>query len=352
MKTVTLRLAKKAKLDPTWLRALDRFLSNGRARTSLMLVAVAFAASLVAELWINGRPLLVRARGTTWAPVLEGVPGTAFDQPDNTLVDWRALDDEGKLSGPDVWVWRPLVFWGANESDRKLESPPPTPPSRRHWLGTDDRGRDLLARLVYGFRNSMFFALASWALTVVLSFLVGATQGFFGGRYDFAVQRLSEIWSALPVLYVILFLLSLFPANLFLLTGVWVAFGWVGLSAYLRAETLRVRKLDYVLATRALGIGLPSVLFRHVLPNVLVPVVTFSPFLVASAIGGLAALDYLGLGLPPPAASWGELLRQGKENLSSWWLSLFPFFCLFTTLCLLNFVGEGLRGAFDTRAKA
>jgi microcin C transport system permease protein len=351
MKAIVLSLAHRLKLDPTWVRALNRFFANRRAHGSLVLLTVAFVAALGAELWVNEAPLLVRHHGQTWWPWIERVPGRVFDQPDNALVDWRALQDEGKLDGPDTWTLRPLVFWGANESDRRLDSPPPTPPSRRHWLGTDDRGRDLLARLVYGFRNSMLFALATWGLTVLLSFLVGATQGFFGGRYDFAVQRFSEIWSALPVLYVILFLLSLFPASLRLLTGVWVAFGWVGLSAYLRAETLRVRKLDYVVATRALGLGLPSVLFRHVLPNVLVPVVTFTPFLVASAIGGLAALDYLGLGLPPPAASWGELLRQGKENLRSWWLALFPFTCLFGTLCLLNFVGEGLRGAFDTRGR-
>jgi microcin C transport system permease protein len=198
----------------------------------------------------------------------------------------------------------------------------------------------------------MLFALVTWIFTVVFAYLTGAIQGFRGGKIDFYGQRLTEIWDSLPFLYVIIFLLSLFPANLTLLILVWVAFSWIGLSSYIRVEVLRVRKLDYVTAAIALGAGAPRILFRHILPNTLTPIITFSPFLISASIGSLAALDYLGLGLPPPSASWGELLHQGKENLHSWWLVLFPFLSLFGSLLLLNFIGEAVRSAFDAKSSA
>jgi microcin C transport system permease protein len=195
----------------------------------------------------------------------------------------------------------------------------------------------------------MLFALISWMVVTIVAFLVGAIQGYAGGTVDFYVQRFTEIWSALPVLYVIIFLLSIFSSSLWLLTLVWVAFSWIGLCSYIRAEVLRVRQLDFITAARALGTPSARIILKHQLPNSLTPIITFTPFMISASIGSLAALDYLGLGLPPPTSSWGELLRQGKENLTSWWLAIFPFLSLFATLLLLNFVGEGVRSAFDAR---
>jgi len=195
----------------------------------------------------------------------------------------------------------------------------------------------------------MVFAIVAWFFIIVIAYTIGALQGFLGGRVDFLGQRLTEIWHSMPVLYVIIFLISIFPSGLVLLTCTWVAFSWISLASYVRAEVLRVRKQDFIVAGLALGASTPRLLFRHILPNSLTPIITFSPFIISASIGSLAALDYLGLGLPPPTASWGELLRQGKENLSSWWLAFFPFLSLFSTLLLLNFISEGVRAAFDSR---
>jgi microcin C transport system permease protein len=191
----------------------------------------------------------------------------------------------------------------------------------------------------------MAFALSSWILICLVAFAVGGIQGYIGGRLDFLGQRVTEIWHALPVLYVLVFLASLFTPNLLVLTGVWVAFCWIPVSGYVRAEVLRIRKLDYITAARASGASHWRILFRHCLPNALTPLITFSPFLITTAVVSLASLDYLGLGIPPPTPSWGELLREGKENLSAWWLVFFPFLSLFATLLSLAFIAEGVRSS-------
>lgn len=339
------------KLDPTLVKQWRRFRKSRRSFWSLVVIGTLFAMSLVAELFCNNRPYVMRYQQHWYFPMVRVYPASIFSN-DSTqaLTDYRVMRESEAFKKPGNWMIFPPVPYHPNESLSDLGQPPPTPPDRHHWLGTDDRGRDLLVRLVYGFRNSMLFALISWAAIVAVAYTLGAAQGLIGGRFDFIAQRGTEIWSALPVLYVILFLLSVLPANLWLLGLVWVAFGWLSLSGYVRAEVLRVRKLDFVAAARALGVRTPGLLFRHVLPNALTPILTLSPFIISMGIATLAALDYLGLGLPPPAASWGELLRQGKENLRSWWLALFPFLSLFWSLLLLNFVGEGARTAFDAKS--
>jgi microcin C transport system permease protein len=336
-------------LDPVTRKRLRRFRRNRRAWISFLLVTALFTLSLGSEWLCNNVPFVVHYRGATYFPLFRFVPASTFGEDVATAPNYKKLKLSPAFQQSGNWMIFPPVAFGPNESVDALPTPPPSPPTATNWLGTDDRGRDLLTRLIYGFRNSMLFALVSWACIVVLAFSVGATQGYFGGRVDFIGQRLTEVWSSLPVLYVIIFLLSIFPSSLGLLTVAWVAFSWLNLASYIRAEVLRVRKQDYVMAAHALGVSTPRLLFRHILPNSLTPLLTFSPFIVSASVGSLAALDYLGLGRPPPTASWGELLRQGKENLTSWWLAFFPFFSLFGTLLLLNFIGEGVRSAFDAR---
>lgn len=336
-------------IDPLLKKQLKRFRKNRRGFWSFQLLALLFVLSLFSELICNNRPYVVRYEGQWLFPLFQFYGGDRFSQDILTEPDYKKLALEDKFKKSGNWMVFPPVKYSANESMENLAGPPPTKPTRVNWLGTDDRGRDLLTRLVYGFRNSMLFALVSWVFVAILAYITGAFQGYLGGRIDFYGQRATEIWNALPVLYVIIFLISIFPPSLTLLTLIWVAFSWVGLASYVRVEVLRIRKQDFVVAARALGAGTPRILFRHVLPNTLIPLITFSPFVISASIGSLAALDYLGLGLPPPTASWGELLKQGKENLTSWWLVAFPFLSLFLSLLLLNFIGEAVRSAFDAR---
>jgi microcin C transport system permease protein len=305
---------------------------------------------LGADLFVTNKPYLLKYKGQLYFPIAKFYPASTFGQFDFAEPSYFQLYHSDDFRAKGNWMIRALVPFSPNESMDNLPGPPPTRPSKQNLLGTDDRGRDLLARLIYGFRNSMIFALISWAFIAVLAYVTGALQGYFGGRVDLWGQRATEIWGALPVLYVIVFLLSIFPPSLTLLTIIWVVFGWMGLSSYVRVEVLRVRQLEFVLAAKSLGASTFRVLTRHVLPNTLTPLITFSPFIISGSIGGLAALDYLGLGLPPPTASWGELLRQGKDNIDSWWLVFFPFLFLFQTLLLLNFIGEGVRSAFDSKS--
>lgn len=337
------------RLDPLLQKQLQRFRKNRRAFWSLLIVAFFFGLSLGAELLCNNRPYVMRFENEWFFPLFKYYPASRFGEEVQVETDYKALRTTERYLKGNNWMILPPIPYGSSESVTNLPGPPPVRPSTAHYLGTDDRGRDLLTRLLYGFRNSMLFALVSWLFIVVMAYISGALQGYLGGRFDFYGQRIIEIWNALPVLFVIVFLVSLFPANLVLLTVVWVIFSWMGLSSYVRVEVLRVRKLDYIVAAQALGAKLPRILFRHILPNTLTPIITFSPFIISSSIFALASLDYLGLGLPPPTPSWGELLHQGKENFSAWWIGMFSFLSLFLTMLLLNFIGEGVRSAFDAR---
>jgi microcin C transport system permease protein len=335
-------------MDPLLKKQIRRFRRNRRAYFSFILLGTAFLLSLFSEAICNNKPFVLRYGGQWFFPLFKYYPASTFGDTVRTDADYKALASTESFRASRGWAIFPPIPFGPNETVQ-TSSPPPTGPTHSNWLGTDDRGRDLATRLIYGFRNSMLFALVSCFLIVALAYTFGAAQAFFGGRVDFYGQRFSEIWNALPVLYVIIFLVSVFPPNLTLLTLAWVAFSWIQLASYIRAEVLRVKKMEYVVAARALGSGSLRILFRHILPNSLTPILTFSPFIISASVGSLAALDYLGLGLPPPTSSWGELLKQGKENLSSWWPASFPFLSLFLTLLLLNFIGEGLRSALDAR---
>jgi microcin C transport system permease protein len=311
---------------------------------ALWALVTAFVLSLGAELIANNRPLILRFRGATFFPALFDPPPRVFGITDSFVVDYKAL--RGRFQ-PGDWVVFPLIPWGVNESDDSLAAFP-SPPDARHWLGTDNKGRDLLVRLIYGFRLSMVYALAVWLLSFAIGVAAGAVQGYFGGAVDFIGQRLSEIWSSVPVLFVVLIVIASFTPSLMLLILLMALFGWPHIAQYQRAEFLNLRRRDYVEAARALGASHWRIMVRHILPNALTPVITFTPFTIAGGITSIAALDYLGFGVPPPTPSWGELLRQALTHFSTaWWIAAFTVGSMFLVLLLLVFVNEGVREAFD-----
>jgi microcin C transport system permease protein len=305
--------------------------------------------SLAAELVSNDRPLLVRYQGQFYTPVIQSYPETVFGGDFQTPTDYLDPFIRQRLSEPGNWALYAPNPYGPKTLNYFAKSPNPSAPSSENWLGTDDRGRDLLAQLVYGFRVSVLFALALTFTGTVLGVLTGALQGFFGGKTDLAFQRFIEIWSAMPELYLLIIFSAVFAPSLGLLLLLLSLFGWMGLSDYVRAEFLRNRQLDYVRAARALGVSNWQIIRRHVLPNSLTPVVTFLPFRMSGAILALTSLDFLGLGVPPGTPSLGELLSQGKNNIDAWWISLSTFLVLVLTLLLLTFMGDALRDALDPR---
>lgn len=330
-------------------RAWRRFRANRRGWWSLWIFGVLFGLSLGAELLSNDRPLLVHYEGAYYFPLLKTYPETAFGGDFDTEADYHDPYLRERLGQGNNWLLDPPNPYRYDTIRLDGQRANPAPPSAQHLLGTDDRGRDVLARLIYGFRLSVLFALALTVVGTALGVLAGALQGYLGGRTDLLGQRLIEIWSSLPELYLLIIFASLFNPSVWLLLALLAAFGWMGLADYVRAEFLRGRNLDYVRAARALGAGNRTIMFRHLLPNSLTPVLTFLPFRISGAIVALTSLDFLGLGVPPETPSLGELLAQGKENLSAWWLSAGTFVVLVGTLLLLIFIGEALREAADTR---
>ncbi len=330
-------------------RAWRRFARNRLGRWSLWLFVALVLASLCAELLSNDRPLLVRYQGQLYTPLWQDYPETTFGGDFETPTDYLDPFIQEQLSGNGNWALFAPNRYGANTINYFAEQPNPAPPSRANWLGTDERGRDMLAQLLYGFRVSALFALALTGIGVVLGVLAGAIQGFFGGRTDLAFQRFIEIWGSMPELYLLIIFSAVLSPSVGLLLVLLSLFGWMGLSDYVRAEFLRNRQLDYVKAARALGVSNRAIIWRHILPNSLTPVVTFLPFRMSAAILALTSLDFLGLGVPPGTPSLGELLAQGKNNIDAWWISLSTFGVLVLTLLLLTFMGDALRDALDPR---
>ncbi len=341
-------------IDPTpgWspaYRAWQRFRRNRLGYGSLIVFCALVLLSLAAELISNDRPLLVRYEGQLYFPMLRDYPEKVFGGDFETPTDYLDPFIRERLAQGGNWAVYTLNPYGANTINYFAKYPNPAPPMRDNWLGTDDRGRDLLAQLIYGFRVSVLFALVLTFTGVLLGVLTGAIQGFFGGKVDLAFQRFIEIWSSMPELYLLIIFSAVFAPSVTLLLVLLSLFGWMGLSDYVRAEFLRNRQLDYVKAARALGVGNWQIIWRHILPNSLTPVVTFLPFRMSAAILSLTSLDFLGLGVPPGTPSLGELLSQGKNNIDAWWISLFTFGVLVLTLLLLTFMGDALRDALDPR---
>ena len=330
-------------------RAWMRFRRNRLGRWSLLAFCTLVVMSLFAELISNDRPLLVRYEGATYFPMLKDYSEKTFGGDFDSATDYLDPYIRERLSLEGNWALFAPNPYGPNTLNYFAKEPNPSGPSRDNWLGTDDRGRDLLAQLIYGFRISVLFALALTTTGVLLGVMTGAVQGFFGGKTDLAFQRFIEIWSSMPELYLLIIFSAVFAPSLSLLLVLLSLFGWMGLSDYVRAEFLRNRQLDYVRAARALGVSNWQIIVRHLLPNSLTPVVTFLPFRMSGAILALTSLDFLGLGVPPGTPSLGELLSQGKNNIDAWWISLSTFGVLVVTLLLLTFMGDALRDALDPR---
>ena len=330
-------------------RAWLRFRSHRLGYVSLVVFTILFVLSLGAELLSNDKPLVVRYQGQWHFPVVQNPPETVFGGDFDTPTDWLDPFIEQQLHQSGNWALHAPNRYHHSTLDYFAPLPNPAPPTTRNWLGTDDRGRDVLARLLYGFRVSILFALALTALGVVLGVVTGAIQGFFVGKTDLVFQRFIEIWSAMPELYLLIIFSAVFEPSVALLLVLLSLFGWMGLSDYVRAEFLRNRQLDYVKSARALGLSSWTIIWRHVLPNSMTPVITFLPFRMSAAILALTSLDFLGLGVPPGTPSLGEMLAQGKDNIDAWWISVSTFVLLVLTLLLLTFVGNGLRDALDPR---
>ena len=305
--------------------------------------------SLAAELVSNDRPWMVRYEGKTYFPLVNDYPETVFGGDFETPTDYLDPFIKDQITRGDNWALFAPNRYGPKTLNYFAEAPNPAPPSAANWLGTDDRGRDLLAQLIYGFRVSVLFGLALTAIGVVLGVVAGAIQGFFGGKIDLAFQRFIEIWGSMPELYLLIIFSAVLAPSVALLLVLLSLFGWMGLADYVRAEFLRNRQLDYVRAARAMGLSNGQIIWRHVLPNSLTPVVTFLPFRMSAAILALTSLDFLGLGVPPGTPSLGELLSQGKNNIDAWWISISTFAVLVITLLLLTFTGDALRDALDPR---
>lgn len=332
-----------------WQRHWQAFWRQRRARVSLKAFALLFALSLAAPLWSTDKPLLVRYEGHYYLPLLHDYYETRFGGDFDTPADYLDPYIHAKLTQNGNWALFAPNPYDANTLNDFDALPNPAPPSAAHRLGTDDRGRDVLARLAYGFRNSVLFALALTFITTLIGIAVGAVQGYFGGKTDLLLQRFMEVWGGLPELYLLIILASFFNPSLLLLLFLLAIFGWMGLADYVRAEFLKNRQMDYVTAARSMGAGHWAIMRRHILPNSLTPVLAFLPFRISGAVLALTSLDYLGLGVPAHSASLGELLAQGKDNLDAWWIALSTFGVLTTMLLLLIFIGEGLRAAFDIR---
>jgi len=330
-------------------RAWLRFKQHRLGYWSMVLFVTLVVLSLVAELISNDKPLLVRYQGQWFVPVVQDLPETTFGGDFETSTDYLDPFILEQFQQPGNWALYPLNRSHHSTINYFASSPNPAPPSAENWLGTDDRGRDVFARLLYGFRVSVLFGLALTAIGVLLGVVVGAIQGFYGGRTDLFMQRGIEIWGSMPELYLLIIFSAVFSPSLGLLLLLLSLFGWISLSDYVRAEFLRNRQLDYVRAARAMGLSNWQVIRRHILPNSMTPVVTFLPFRMSAAILALTSLDFLGLGVPLGTPSLGELLEQGKNNLDAWWISLSTFAVLVSTLLLLTFMGDALRDALDPR---
>ena len=326
-----------------------RFRRNRLGFTSFVLFGVLLALSLLAEVISNDKPLVVRYDGQFYFPLVKTYPEKVFGGDFETETDYLDPFIREQFAKPGNWAVFPPNPYGAKTINYFAKSPNPSAPSRDNWLGTDDRGRDLLAQLIYGFRVSVLFGLALTAVGTLLGVAAGAVQGFFGGKTDLALQRFIEVWGSMPELYLLIIFSAIFAPSLALLLVLLSLFGWMGLSDYVRAEFLRNRQLDYVKSARALGVPNLQIIRRHILPNSMVPVVTFLPFRMSGAILALTSLDFLGLGVPPGTPSLGELLSQGKNNIDAWWISISTFGVLVITLLLLTFMGDALRDALDPR---
>lgn len=335
-------------LSPVTARRLSAFRANRRGVWALRILGVLAVISLFAAFIANDRPIVMVLEGEWFVPVLVDYTEQEIGGELPTRAHYRDAYVQDLIAARGWALWPPIRF-GAQTIQYDLPRPAPTPPSAQNWLGTDDQGRDVLARLIYGFRLSLLFGLALTVAASLIGVAAGAVQGYFGGWLDLLMQRVIEIWSNLPSLYILIILSAVLVPGFWTLLLILLLFSWTALVAVVRAEFLRTRNFQYVRAARALGVSDPVIMVRHVLPNAMVATLTFLPFVMSGAVVALTSLDFLGLGMPPGAPSLGELLRQGKDNLEAPWLALSGFVVVAGMLTLLVFVGEAVRDAFDPR---
>jgi microcin C transport system permease protein len=362
---------RRGLLNPTNRRRWENFKANRRGYWSLWIFLVIFVLSLFAECIANDRPIIASYKGEILFPVLVEYPEEKFGG-FLAQTDYRSdfIRDEIEANGWMIW---PPIRYSYNTTNSNIARSAPTPPfwlmtpeercagypggaadsacslGNLNWLGTDDQARDVLARVIYGFRVSVLFGLALTIASAIVGVTAGAIQGYFGGWTDLLMQRFIEIWSSMPVLYILLIIASILPPGFWILLGILLLFSWVGFVGVVRAEFLRARNFEYVRAARALGVGNVTIMYRHLLPNAMVATLTFLPFILSGSITTLTSLDFLGFGMPPGSPSLGELIAQGKENLQAPWLGLTAFIVMSVMLSLLIFVGEATRDAFDPR---
>ena len=324
------------------LKRYRRFKNRTSACVSAVILLFMVLLTFMAPMLANNKPLILKYNASWYLPIFKDYPAEIFDQQGSLYVDYRALD----MKDGDTMIWPPIQ-WNPYESNKKVDTYP-APPSGDNWMGTDESGRDVAARLLYGFFYGITYAVLVWFLSLIIGIVLGGAMGFFGGWFDIIMQRCVEVFSTIPPLFLLLILISIFTPSLLWLIIISTIFGWIGISYYIRAEFLKNRKREYVEAAKALGAGRAKIIFQHILPNSLTPVITFAPFIISGNIIGLASLDYLGFGLPIPTPSWGEMLAQAQRHFSvAWWLAVFPSLAIFVTLTLLNLVGEGIRDAMD-----
>tara|TARA_B100001146_G_scaffold90982_1_gene80658 strand:- start:784 stop:1836 length:1053 start_codon:yes stop_codon:yes gene_type:complete len=336
------------RISPINRRRLDNFRANRRGYWSLWIFLFLFLISIFAEFLANDKPIFIQYDGHFFFPILVSYPETIFGGDFETEAEYSDPEVQN-LIGKKGWSIWPLIPYSYDTVIWDLPTPAPSPPTTQNWLGTDDQGRDVVARLIYGFRISILFGLLLTLLSSVIGVATGAWQGYFGGWTDLIFQRFIEIWGSMPQLFILIILAGLFVPSFWFLLGILLLFSWIGLVGVVRAEFLRGRNFTYVLAARALGVSNTKIIFKHILPNAMVATITFLPFILSGSITSLTALDFLGLGLPPGSASLGELLNQGKANLHAPWLGISTFLILAAMLSLLIFIGEGVRDAFDPR---
>ena len=330
-----------------------KFRSHRRAWWSFWILTITFVRSLFSEHLANDRPLLLRFEGRTYFPTLRFYPWEEFGGPFKTEAKYQVLREDPNFIARGGWMLLPPIPHNPLHPNLDLAGTPPHRPSSKHWLGTDEAARDVAARLLYGYRICMLFALTLTVAAAFFGVLIGGLQGYFGGKVDLLTQRLVEIWSSLPLLYVAILIGSIYGQGFGTLLFVLALFFWISISYYIRGEFLRLRDMQYVWAARSLGAGHFRIFWREILPNALTPLITLLPFKIVAGISALTALDFLGFGLPPQTPSWGELLKQALDNyLNAPWLAISAVLALFLTLLLASFVGEGAREAFDPKSKS
>ena len=340
------------KLNPLTLKKIRRFKSIKRGYYSFIVIMAMIFISILAELLVNKRALIVHYEGRYYFPTYTAmIPGETFGLDYRYETEYRELQERFQAEGSGNWVLMPIIPYDAYENDLRDDQYPPFPPSikERHYMGTDTVGRDVVARLVYGFRIAIFFALLLLLVNYTVGVSIGSAMGFWGGKFDLIFQRIIEIWSNIPFLYVIIIISSIMVPNFFMLILIMSFFGWVGMTWTMRTVTYKEREREYVLAARALGASNLRIIFKHIIPNTIAIIVTFAPFTVSGGIVALTSLDYLGFGLPPPTPSWGELLAQGWANLDAWWIVASVIVAMLVTLITVTFVGEAVREAFDPK---